>query len=118
MKYGVPVALATDDEGVNRSDLTHEYLRAVETYHLSYADLKRMSRQSLEHAFLPGESLWKDTKLIFRANPACAGEAAGAAKPSAGCEQFLSGSERAREQWKLEGQFAEFEKKYENSGLR
>jgi len=29
MKYGVPVALATDDEGVSRSDMTHEYLRAV-----------------------------------------------------------------------------------------
>src|SRR4029077_17088677 len=34
MKYGVPVALATDDEGVSRSDITHEYLRAVETYGL------------------------------------------------------------------------------------
>ena len=27
MKAGVPVALATDDEGVSRSDMTHEYLR-------------------------------------------------------------------------------------------
>ena len=62
MKYGVPVALATDDEGVSRSDMTHEYLRAVESYHLSYADLKRMARQSLEHSFLPGQSLWTDTK--------------------------------------------------------
>ena len=44
MKYGVPVALATDDEGVSRSDMTHEYLRAVETYGLSYPDLKRMAR--------------------------------------------------------------------------
>jgi hypothetical protein len=53
MKYGVPVALATDDEGVSRSDMTHEYLRAVETYGLSYADLKRMARASLEHSFIP-----------------------------------------------------------------
>ena len=118
MKYGVPVALATDDEGVNRSDITHEYLRAVETYHLSYADLKRMARQSLEHAFLPGESLWKDTKLVFRINPACAGDVAGTAKPNAACEQFLSSSERAREQWKLETQFTEFEKKYDNPAFR
>ena len=66
MKYGVPVALATDDEGVSRSDMTHEYLRAIESYHLSYADLKRMARQSLEHSFLPGESLWAETKLVFR----------------------------------------------------
>ena len=36
MKYGVPVALSTDDEGVSRSDMTHEYLRAVQGYHSSY----------------------------------------------------------------------------------
>ncbi len=52
MRYGVPVALATDDQGVSRSDMTHEYLRAAETYNLSYADLKRMARQSLEYSFL------------------------------------------------------------------
>ena len=53
LRYGVPVALATDDQGVSRSDMTHEYLRAVETYGLTYADLKRIARQSLEHSFLP-----------------------------------------------------------------
>jgi len=112
MKYGVPVALATDDEGVSRSDMTHEYLRAVEGYHLSYADLKRMARQSLEHSFLPGESLWTNTKLVFRMAPACTSDAPGAEKPSAGCEQFLAANERARQQWKLESEFAKFEKKY------
>jgi adenosine deaminase len=112
MKYGVPVALATDDEGVSRSDMTHEYLRAIESYRLSYADLKRMARQSLEHSFLPGQSLWADTKLAFRMAPACLGDALGAEKPSAGCEQFLAANERARTQWKLEGEFAKFEKKY------
>jgi len=112
MKYGVPVALATDDEGVSRSDLTHEYLRAIESYRLSYVDLKRMARQSLEHSFLPGQSLWTDTKLVFRVAPACAGDAAAPDKPSAACEQFLASSERARMQWKLESEFAKFEKKY------
>jgi adenosine deaminase len=112
MKSGVPVALASDDEGVSRSDMTHEYLRALETYHFAYADLKRFARQSLEHSFLPGQSLWADTKLVFRSAPACAGDAAGAEKPSAGCEQFLAANERARMQWKLESEFAKFEKKY------
>jgi adenosine deaminase len=112
MKYGVPVALATDDEGVARSDMTQEYLRAVESYRLSYTDLKRMARQSLEHSFLPGQSLWTDTRLVFRMTPACATDPAGAREPSAGCEQFLAANERAREQWKLEGEFATFEKKY------
>ena len=112
MKYGVPVALASDDEGVARSDMTHEYLRAVESYHLSYADLKRMARQSLEHSFLPGQSLWTDTKFVFRMAPACVGDPAGAEKPSAACEQFLAANERARMQWKLEGEFGKFEKRY------
>jgi len=52
MRYGVPLALATDDQGVARSDMTHEYLRAAETYNLTYSDLKRLARQSLEHSFL------------------------------------------------------------------
>jgi adenosine deaminase len=109
MKYGVPIALATDDEGVNRSDLTHEFLRAVETYHLSYADLKRMARQSLEHSFLPGQSLWSDTKVVFRVASQCTGNALGVDDPRATCSSFLAANERAREQWNLEGQFAKFE---------
>jgi hypothetical protein len=112
MKYGVPVAISTDDEGVSRSDMTHEYLRAVETYHLSYADLKRMARQSLEHSFLPGESLWEETKVAFRAVSPCAGDFTGAGKTSAGCERFLAENERARMQWNLEQQFARFESKF------
>ena len=93
MRYGVPVALATDDEGVSRSDMTHEYLRAVETYGLTYADLKRMARQSLEHSFLPGASL----------PPSCT---------SASCGKLLDSSPRARVQWNLELAFADFERKF------
>jgi hypothetical protein len=110
MQYGVPVALATDDEGVSRSDMTHEYLRAVETYDsISYRDLKRMARLSLEHSFLPGASLWTDTKN-FRMVSACAASAMGT--PSSACEKFLDGSERAKIEWKLEEEFAKFEKQY------
>ena len=109
MKYGVPVALATDDEGVNRSDLTHEYLRGVEGFHLSYPDLKRMARQSLEHSFLPGQSLWADTKVVFRVNSQCAGNVLGAEQPSGACSSFLAANERAKEQWRLESEFAKFE---------
>jgi adenosine deaminase len=105
MKYGVPVALASDDEGVSRSDMIHEYLRAVETQGLSYVELKRMARQSLEHSFIPGESLWQRP---FRTAAACAGDPAGA-KPSSACQKFLDANEKARVQWKLEKEFAEFE---------
>ena len=51
MKWGVPVALSTDDEGVSRSDLTHEYLRATQDYKLTYAQLKKLSRTGIEYGF-------------------------------------------------------------------
>src|SRR6266404_2537998 len=82
--FGVPVALSSDDEGVSRIDLTHEYVRAVRTYDLRYADLKRMVRTGLEHAFLPGESLWAAPDAFIRAVPACAHDSLGGEKPSSG----------------------------------
>ena len=50
-KYGVPVVIATDDEGVSRSDMTHEYLRAVEDYGLTYSELKKIVRDSISYSF-------------------------------------------------------------------
>jgi len=99
---GVPVALSTDDEGVSRIDLTHEFVRAVQTYRLSYADLKTLSRNSLEYSFLPGRSLWVAT-APYRVNPACAHGGSGA------CAALLKASEKARLQWRLEGEFRKFE---------
>lgn len=103
-QHGVPTTLATDDQGVSRGNMTQEYLRAIETYGLSYADLKEMTRQSLEHSFLPGASLWEGTKP-FRRVGACADAG------SASCQKFLSMNERANVQWKLEREFTEFEKR-------
>jgi adenosine deaminase len=107
--FGVPVALSTDDEGVSRIDLTHEYVRAVQTYDLRYADLKRMVRTSLEHSFLPGASLWSSPDAFIRAVPACSHDSLGAEKPSSGCAAFLNSSERAQQQWELERRFRAFE---------
>lgn len=106
LKYKVPVALATDDEGVSRSDMTQEYLRAIQTYGFSYADLKQMARQSLEHSFLPGESLWQSG---FRARTQCASDRPQNASPSPVCKKLLDSSEKARVQWELESAFAKFE---------
>ena len=44
--------LATDDEGVNRSEMTLEYRRAVIDQGMDYAKLKKMARNSLEYAFV------------------------------------------------------------------
>jgi len=112
MKYGVPVAISSDDEGVARSDMTHEYLRAMQSYHLPYAELKRMTRQSVEHSFLPGQSLWAETKGTFRPVAACSADTTTEEKPTPECDKFLTANERAREQWKLETAFARFEKKF------
>jgi adenosine deaminase len=105
----VPVALSTDDEGVSRIDLTHEYVRAAMEYGLGYLDLKAMVRTSLEHSFLSGESLWVKPDDFTRMNAACAGQAAGTELPSAKCQALLKSSERAAEQWELERRFAAFE---------
>lgn len=52
-KYGVPVTISTDDEGVSRTHLTIEYQRAVLTYGLSYAEVKQLARNSLQYSFAP-----------------------------------------------------------------
>ena len=110
MRYGVPVALATDDAGVSRSTMTLEYQRAVENYGLTYPQLKKMARASLEFSFLPGKSLWanfgKGQKVA-----ACARDG-GKLQPSASCEQALSTDRKAWTQWQLEKAFADFESRF------
>jgi adenosine deaminase len=69
-----------------------------------------MKRQSLEHSFLPGKSMWASTKDVFRLVTECAGGVS--VKPAKSCSDFLAANERAREQWKLEAAFADFEKKF------
>jgi adenosine deaminase len=111
-KFGVPVALSTDDEGVSRIDLTNEYVRAVQTYGFSYPDLKKMVRTGLEHSFLPGTSLWEKQDAFTRTAGACSRDTIGAEKPSSICAGFLKSSAKARQQWELERRFRTFEEKF------
>ena len=111
-RAGVPVALSTDDEGVSRIDLTHEYLRAAEEFSLSYADLKQMARTGLEHDFLPGKSLWADQDRFAAPVVTCRGQLLGDEKPTAGCKAFLDSSEKAAAQWEQERRFRAFEAKW------
>jgi adenosine deaminase len=109
-QFNVPVALSTDDEGVSRIDLTNEYVRAVQTYDLSYADLKKMARTGLEHSFLPGASLWAKPDVFTAPVAACARETLGGEKLSTkSCTDFLGENEKARQQWELERRFRAFE---------
>jgi adenosine deaminase len=101
LKHGVPVALSTDDEGVSRIDLTHEYVRAAEDFGLSYATLKQMARNSLTYSFLPGDSLWTST--------ACRNQLLGDDHPSSTCRHFLDSNAKASAQWELEHRLHTFE---------
>lgn len=105
---GVPVVLATDDQGVLRSDLSGEYLRAALDQGLDYRALKRIARDSLQYAFLPGASLWQDRAGGARA-AACAG-ASPADDPDPGCGALLQASAKARAQWQLERALFRFER--------
>jgi adenosine deaminase len=109
-KAGVPVALSTDDEGVSRIDLTHEYVRAADTYPLTYHDFKLMVRTSIEHSFLSGASLWERATPEVLDTPvaACRGQL-GAAEPRGACAALVHGSEKAQQQWDLERRFRQFE---------
>ncbi|MES2260115.1 MAG: adenosine deaminase [Pseudomonadota bacterium] len=110
LKYGVPVALATDDEGVARSEMTREYVKAVEEHKVDYRQLKAMARNSLHYAFVEGESLWQDIERQ-RIVPACAGAVAG--KPNVRCQAYLEQNPKARLQWEMESAFVKFESKFQ-----
>ena len=111
LQYGVPVALATDDEGVSRSEISREYLKAAEEQGLGYVQLKTMARTSLQYAFLPGESLWADEKKFIPVSQ-CAKDIFMTTEVSNSCKQYLATSEKARLQWKLEEEFKTFESQF------
>ena len=70
LKYGVPVALVTDDAGVSRSTLTLEFRKAVEEQGLDYRTLKRMARNSIAYSFADQATrtrLSADLDAAFRA---------------------------------------------------
>jgi adenosine deaminase len=112
----VPVALSTDDEGVSRIDLTHEFVRAAIDYNLSYRDLKQLARTGMEHDFLPGDSLWARLDNFSAPVNACRGQTLGSQNPSADCRAFLALSQKAAAQWELERRFAAFEAKFQGGG--
>ena len=106
---GVPVALSTDDEGVSRIDLTHEYVRAAVDFGLGYGELKGIARTSMEHAFLPGASLWAAPDVFTKVVSACGNIPVGAEDPAGSCLDFLRANPKAAEQWELEHRFRVFE---------
>jgi len=105
----VPVALSTDDEGVSRIDITHEYVRAAIDYNLTYQDIKQLARTGMEHNFLPGPSLWDSQDVFTKTVPACQSDPLGVEKPSSSCQAYLDKSEKAAAQWEQERRIRIFE---------
>ena len=102
-RFGVPIVLSSDDQGVLRGDMTGEYVRASREQGFRYADLKAAARASLEYSFLPGRSLWSSHHLGVAVAP-CASSLA-----SADCRRFAAGSEKADSEIELEYKFEKFE---------
>jgi adenosine deaminase len=100
--HGVPVVLSTDDEGVLRTDMTNEYVRAVREQGLTYGELKQIARAGLAYSFVPGAPLWADPAKLVPV-PVCADFATPA------CHKYLAANEKARLQADLEQRFAAFE---------
>jgi hypothetical protein len=104
MERGVPVVLATDDPGVARTDMTTEWQRAVEEHGVSYADLKRFARNSIEFSFIEGASLWSSRD--YRAYAAACSDTS-----AAGCRSYLDANPKARVEMRLEQRLREFEER-------
>ncbi|MBI4702004.1 MAG: adenosine deaminase [Deltaproteobacteria bacterium] len=100
LESSVPVAISTDDEGVSRSSLAFEIKRGAQEHGLGYRQVKAMVRASLEHAFLPGESLFASTDPLTL-HASCT---------ATGCKKLVAASERAKAQYRLETELATFER--------
>jgi hypothetical protein len=51
-KYGVPFVISTDDAGVARNNLSGEYVLFASRYKTDYAEVKKLSYNSLRYSFL------------------------------------------------------------------
>ncbi len=105
LKHHVPVVLSTDDEGILRTDLTHEYREAAMRHHLDYATLRQINRNTLTYGFIQGRSLWENPQQAIRVK-ACE------SLTSPSCHAFIQQNPKAKLQWNLEQDLAKFEKRW------
>lgn len=106
LEHHVPVVLSTDDEGILRTELTHEYMLAVQSHHLDYASLKQINRNTLTYGFIDGDSIWADPQL---AKPVAACRVLSSRR----CRQFIRHHHKAQLQWQLEQELSRFEQHWQ-----
>ena len=110
-KYGIPVVLSTDDEGVSYSSFTDAWIYATRQYQLTYSEAVLLARSSLQYSFLSGSALWDDIASSAVISQ-CAGETVGSAIQGEPCKAFLENSEKARAQWNYETKLSNFDRVY------
>ncbi len=85
-KYRVPFVISTDDAGVSRNNLSNEYVLFASRYKPSYAEIKKLSYNSLRYAFLADADKQRLIKQLdqrfarFEADTAALNAKIGAAK--------------------------------------
>jgi len=62
--YGVPLVISTDDSGVSRNNLSHEYVLLASRYHPTYAQIKRYVYNSIKYSFLTPKEKIINSKLL------------------------------------------------------
>lgn len=105
LQHQVPVVLSTDDEGILRTDLTHEYLTAAEEHHINYATLRQINRNTLTYGFIAGTSIWADAQHAVPVSDC-------QILTSKTCQAFIKKNPKASLQWQLEQELALFEKQW------
>jgi hypothetical protein len=112
-EHGVPIVLASDDPGVLRTDLSEQFVVIASEYpNIKYLDIKKFVRNSIEYSFLQGRSIWSSQGDYSKLVAECSGCSPGSKDCNAKCKSFLDSNEKAKIEWKLEGDLAAFEKKY------
>jgi adenosine deaminase len=115
-RAGVPVTISTDDEGISRSNLTMEYVKAVQRYDLDYGDMIELARNSLEYSFLPGESLFVENNYN-RFRPEFAGLNKADWQPDETATRLMRANPKLERQVKLERARSAFET-FLNNGFK
>jgi adenosine deaminase len=110
LSHQVPVVLSTDDEGILRTDLTSQFVKATQDHGLEYQILKRINRNTLTYSFLPGKSIWANSN---------SSELVSVCQDlnSRTCMDYIEGNEKAKIQWDLEQKLILFENKYINTKI-
>jgi adenosine deaminase len=63
-KHGVPFVISTDDAGVTRHNLAQEYVLFASRYKPDYAEVKKVSYNSVRYAFLPDAQKQRLTRQL------------------------------------------------------